>query len=567
MSRAQSALLVSGGALAAIVLAVALAGLVLRGGESATLPGVTVAGAEVGDMAEAQVRRHVEAIAQARGAHPVVVSGEAGTRVTTQGEAGLRVGVEEAVGAALRRGRWPITEQLAYLSSRLRGAELPVTLPVEVDEQAARTWASEVAEQLSRDPVDADLTVVAGDEPDIQVAQSRNGTQVDAEALSEQLIDTLGEDRPVELSAPEQPVQPDVVRNDLRAAQQRVQGLLAGAVTLTNPAGGEPVELTPRQLAAIVRVRTDVSRERGERLPVSVDPAALRAVAEEELEAADVPPVDAAVRLDGDEVVIDPDVDGAQVDVAATAGRLVRELADGQGPHPPHGAHADRDADDADGERTVVLAMDNVPADRTREDAEDLGIVEEVSTFTTTHPCCRNRVHNIHLMADEVRGVVIEPGERFSLNDHVGPRSTSRGYRLDHMIREGEFVDVAGGGVSQFATTLFNAAFFAGVNLAEFQPHSQYIPRYPLGREATISYGSIDLVIENDTDYGLLIDTSYTDTSITVSFWSTEHLEVETATSGRTQHSGEAFSVSFSRTITDPSGNTERETWSHYYQQ
>ncbi len=68
----------------------------------------------------------------------------------------------------------------------------------------------------------------------------------------------------------------------------------------------------------------------------------------------------------------------------------------------------------------------------------------------------------------------------------------------------------------QFATTLFNAAFFGGLDFVQYQPHSIYIDRYPFGREATVSWPSVDLKLSNPTEYPVLIWTEYTPTSITV---------------------------------------------------
>jgi vancomycin resistance protein YoaR len=159
--------------------------------------------------------------------------------------------------------------------------------------------------------------------------------------------------------------------------------------------------------------------------------------------------------------------------------------------------------------------------------AESLGIVEQVASFTTQHPCCQNRVVNIHLIADAVRGVVIEPGQTFSMNEHVGRRTEAKGYLPAGGITNGVMVDQLGGGVSQFTTTLFNAAFFAGLDFGEYQAHSIYFSRYPYGREATLSYPHPDLQIRNNTPYGVLIWPTYTDTSITVTLYSTKHVSVE----------------------------------------
>jgi vancomycin resistance protein YoaR len=165
-------------------------------------------------------------------------------------------------------------------------------------------------------------------------------------------------------------------------------------------------------------------------------------------------------------------------------------------------------------------------------------IVERVSSFTTPHSCCESRVVNIQRMADLVRGVYLVPGQVLSLNDHVGPRTPEKGFVPAGAIRSGHLVPEIGGGVSQFATTMFNAAYFAGLDFVQYQAHSLYFSRYPYGREATISSPAPDLVIENTTDYPVLVWTSYTPSSITVSIYSTKNIEAEqvaTRTSLRSQ--------------------------------
>ncbi|MEX1249533.1 MAG: VanW family protein, partial [Acidimicrobiia bacterium] len=165
-------------------------------------------------------------------------------------------------------------------------------------------------------------------------------------------------------------------------------------------------------------------------------------------------------------------------------------------------------------------------------------IVEQVSTFSTPHSCCENRVINIQRMADIVRGYYLVPGQIVSLNEYVGPRTREKGFVAAGAIRSGHLVPEIGGGVSQFATTIFNAAYFAGLDFVEYQAHSLYFSRYPYGREATISNPAPDLVIENTTDYPVLIWTSYTPTSITVSMYSTKNVQVDqvaTRTSRRNQ--------------------------------
>jgi len=150
------------------------------------------------------------------------------------------------------------------------------------------------------------------------------------------------------------------------------------------------------------------------------------------------------------------------------------------------------------------------------ERANSLGIRGLVSTFTTRHPCCEKRVENIHRIADLLDGTLVEPGQTASVNALVGPRTLKAGFVPAPTIEEGEMVDSIGGGISQFATTLFNALFHGGYDIIERQPHTYWFPRYPMGHEATLSWPKPDIIFRNDTAAGLLIKTAYTGTTITV---------------------------------------------------
>lgn len=173
--------------------------------------------------------------------------------------------------------------------------------------------------------------------------------------------------------------------------------------------------------------------------------------------------------------------------------------------------------------------VDSRPSEDPRLMAWAMGtdVVEKVGEFTTRHACCEARVTNIHRIADIVRGAYLLPGATISLNDYVGPRTRAKGFVAAGAIRYGRLNPEVGGGVSQFATTIFNAAYFAGLELLEYRSHSLYFDRYPFGREATISNPDPDLVFGNTTSYPVLFWTSYTGSSITVTIYSTQHIEVE----------------------------------------
>jgi VanW like protein len=108
---------------------------------------------------------------------------------------------------------------------------------------------------------------------------------------------------------------------------------------------------------------------------------------------------------------------------------------------------------------------------------------------------CPPRVHNIRRATQLLDGRLIAGGARFSMNDALGRRTRARGFVPAPMISGGRLVDSVGGGISQVATTMFNAAFFAGLRLVAHTPHSFYISRYPKGREATVSWGGPDRAV------------------------------------------------------------------------
>jgi vancomycin resistance protein YoaR len=183
------------------------------------------------------------------------------------------------------------------------------------------------------------------------------------------------------------------------------------------------------------------------------------------------------------------------------------------------------------GGRTVPIQVKVTKPRVTTAEARKLGIREKISSFTTHHPCCAPRVTNIHRMADIVDGHLVRPGATFSLNGVVGQRDRARGFVEAPMILNGRFVDDVGGGVSQFATTMFNAVFFGGLADVQHTPHQFYISRYPAGRESTVSYPQPDFRWRNDSPYGVLVQTSYSGTSITVTFWSTKRYTIESKSS------------------------------------
>ena len=145
---------------------------------------------------------------------------------------------------------------------------------------------------------------------------------------------------------------------------------------------------------------------------------------------------------------------------------------------------------------------------------------ERISRFTTYFDCCESRVTNIRVMAGQIDGTVVLPGDTFSLDEVAGPRTAAKGYvNAGYLLGGKPACCVIGGGASQFGTTIHNAVFWAGLEIVSHRPHSLWLSRYPLGIEATLFYGTIDYKFRNNTLTPVVIETSSTGTSVTVEIW------------------------------------------------
>jgi vancomycin resistance protein YoaR len=191
------------------------------------------------------------------------------------------------------------------------------------------------------------------------------------------------------------------------------------------------------------------------------------------------------------------------------------------------------------GNRSLRVSSVVSKPDFSTKDARNLRIKEVVSEFTTSYPHADYRNTNLGRAAELINGTVLRPGDEFSLNDIVGERTEENGFAKGFIISDGVYKEDFGGGVSQVATTTFNAMFFAGLKDVEHKPHSFYIDRYPVGREATVAWPYVDLRFQNDTEHGVLVQASITPStpsrsgSMTVRMWSTKTWDIKASASDR----------------------------------
>ena len=487
-------------ALSAIVL------LIFRVARSGALPGTTVAGVDVGGLEGEELRSVLREVQESRADDELSVTpSDDDTVVVTSGEdMGYRIDVVATASRILERGRQG--NPIAALADHLAATFGTVTVePADgLDDEVFQSWIEDNADQLSTPPF---VGGVEFDGSDVTPLYPEAGiVLVESELESKAVAATRspGEDS---ITVSTEEAKPTTTQADVDDLVETAENLVSGPVTLTRPNGD--LTIAPDEIGAAADVRV-VEEGNDARLELFLKAGALQRTVGDQATQLETEPQDATFQLSGSGVVVVPSVEGFEFAPEKTARQILSVASKSN--------------------RTAVLKGKTVDADFTTKDAKRLDISEQVSSFSTAHSCCEPRVTNIHIIADMVDGVVIEPGESFSLNEFVGPRTAANGFVAAPAISDGEFVEEVGGGISQFATTLFNAIYFGGYDLLEYQAHSYYISRYPMGREATISTPAPDLAFLNDSDAGIYVDTSYTDTSITVSFYGNVQGEIESIT-------------------------------------
>ena len=151
-----------------------------------------------------------------------------------------------------------------------------------------------------------------------------------------------------------------------------------------------------------------------------------------------------------------------------------------------------------------------------------------LGSFTTTFDVSEEgRSWNIALACARLDGTIIEPGGVISFNALVGARVPEAGFREAPELVDNELVPGFGGGVCQVATTLFNAALLADLEIVERYHHSRPVTYVGLGRDATVSYPNLDLVVRNPRAFPVILTAEALDGQVTVSFWGRRTIATE----------------------------------------
>ncbi|MFI6212036.1 VanW family protein [Nocardia brasiliensis] len=329
------------------------------------------------------------------------------------------------------------------------------------------------------------------------------GRVLDIAAARRDLIDEWISGLTVDLPVHPAPlnVRPEAVDIALRTVAEP-----AVRAPITFAGKGAAAKLDPEQIATTLSFAPDGNGG----LALAVDQNIAVGLLAPQLAATEVEAKDATFALTGGKPTVVPAVVGDKINWPKTLEQYTALLT-------------------APGERAAQAVYEKVEPKLTTEAAQGLGVVETMGSFTTNGFSGPSGV-NIRVVAKKVNGAVVKPGDTFSLNDFTGPRGAAEGYVESGIIDHGRPATAVGGGISQFATTLYNAAYFAGMEDAGHTEHSYYISRYPAAREATVFDGAIDLRFRNNTPTGVFIEALATDSEVTVRLWGTKTLNVESVT-------------------------------------
>jgi vancomycin resistance protein YoaR len=489
-------------AAAAVALAGLLVGLIYAGSTERIAAGVRVAGVDVGGLTIGDAQKLLQRRA-ARLAHvPVVfVSGNHRWKITPA-RLDVRVDWAAAVQAAQRRGDGfaPI-RGLRRLKVRVFGAD--VSPPVQYWNTALAYQLSLFAREIDRPHRDAAL-VRHGLK--VAVVPGQDGHVLDRTAASSVVLHALAwlsRRGPVEL-----PVRVDsrtVTAGDLTKATEEARTALSAPVHL---ALGQTRYRLPRwKIAPLLQLPANGQHE------LRLGGPGERRYLDRLSHTVGRPPFDATWSVTTKGIRVVPARDGLLLERRQTEDALLAALL-------------------SPTNRVAKIFVKTVAPSRSTEQARSMGITGLVGGYETFYGGDPNRIHNVQLVSHLIDRTLIAPGATFSFNGTTGERNEAKGFLQAPVIINGELETGLGGGVCQVSTTVFNAAYEAGLGITDRTNHALYISHYPLGRDATVDYPDIDLKFVNDTPHWLLLRTFVGSSSLTVNLYGTpvdRRVETQTA--------------------------------------
>lgn len=459
------------------------------------LPNISVRGVPVGNLTRDDARAAIEATFAPFLAQPVVLTYSGRSWTPTLAELGVTLEIDEALDAALAVGRGNnLFTNLQQIGAVWQyGVELPLRLSI--DQEAMQRYLLARVAEVERPAVDARL-VLNG--TTVQVEPSAAGRQVLVTETLHEILAAIQDLNSDTVALRTRTLEPALRDDAAFVAQDQIAAMLAGPITLL--VDNRPFVWSLDELARMIRVER-VADPAGDRLAVSID----REMIIERLSAlGDSTEVKGTYpRLnwnDGRLEIFQEGKPGRRIDEAQALEAVLAALT--------------KPAD----QRTVAVSFREIPPPINAANLDQLGLTTLIgvgrSDFTGSAPY---RVTNIQAGMRLLHGVLIAPGEEFSFNQTIGRIDGSNGFVEGYAIIQNRTQLEWGGGICQDSTTVFRAAFWAGLPITERWGHSFYINWYDRygfgpygdgpGMDATIFTGGPDLKFLNDTGGWILMQT------------------------------------------------------------
>lgn len=429
---------------------------------------------------------------------PVSVTAGERTAEFIPEQAGMSLDFETAVNSIPEASMNPFSRLAAFV-----GSPNEIDVDADVDAQALEPVINRLEGDLSFDATDGQVAIEGGE---VRTVDAVLGQGVDRAQLEENVTSNWLDPEGVEVEPIE--VEPAITQDKVdEFADGPAKAALNGALELK---GRSDVTATLDEEA----ISSFVAVERVEdNLELAINTEHAQELFDATLADTETEMQNAQISFASGSMQVTPHSDGEIIDWETTLDGFDKRVV-GEEPREWEAAYEDEEAT------------------FTTEQAQNASFDQTVGEFTTSgYSAASGR--NIELTAQMVNGAVVSPGDTFSLNGYTGPRGTAQGFVESGIIIDGHAGTAVGGGISQFATTLYNASYFGGMTDVAHTPHSYYISRYPAGREATVYEGAIDLQFKNDSDYPVQVVTSVGGGSVTVKLMGVKTVDVESVNNGR----------------------------------
>ena len=482
-------------ALVALALAGASGGLYYldRSFDGKIYPNISVRGLPIGELTPKQARAALNRRYAPFLQQPVALAYGDKVWRPTLADLGAKLDLEASVDTAFAAGRRADTVSNLWQVAAIwqRGIELPLHLSL--DQTAMQRYLAARAAEIDQPARDAQLIF---DGATASTIPSRDGRQVLFDETMQELTAALQTLEPQQIALRTRGQRPLLHDAETLAAQQSIQSLLRAPVAITAEKG--QYELSVDDISRMIRI-TRLPDPAGDRLVVAIDHTIIKrrlwTIAEETGIGSANPRVD---WNGGNLKIIRPGKPGMRIDADAAETLIAKAVMAGQS--------------------AVTLPFKEVQPIADASTLQSLGIDALVSVgrsdFTGS---AEYRITNIEAGMRLLHGILIPPGEEFSFNDTVGNIDASHGFVEGHAIVENRTQIEFGGGICQDSTTVFRAAFWAGLPITERKEHSFYISWYDKyglgdqgngpGLDATIFTGAQDFKFLNDTNHWLLLQT------------------------------------------------------------